>query len=58
MYAALKGNGATVRYVFLPNEPTGYRAIESIEETLWQMTDWLDRYVKPRRAGPSGGIRP
>lgn len=50
MYAALKGNGATVRYVVLPNEPHGYRALESTEETLWQMTDWLDRYVKPKPA--------
>jgi dipeptidyl aminopeptidase/acylaminoacyl peptidase len=49
MYAALKGNGATVRYVVLPNEPHGYRALESTEETLWQMTDWLDRYVKPKQ---------
>jgi dipeptidyl aminopeptidase/acylaminoacyl peptidase len=48
MYAALKGNGATVRYVQLPAEPHGYRAAESTGETLWQMTDWLDRYVKPR----------
>jgi dipeptidyl aminopeptidase/acylaminoacyl peptidase len=48
MYAALKGNGATVRYVVLPNEPHGYRALESTGETLWQMTDWLDRYVKPK----------
>ncbi|MES3084322.1 S9 family peptidase [Sphingomonas faeni] len=51
MYAALKGNGATVRYVVLPNEPHGYRALESTEETLWQMTDWLNRYVKPKQAG-------
>ena len=49
MYAALKGNGATVRYVQLPNEPHGYRALESTGETLWQMTDWLDRYVKPKK---------
>jgi dipeptidyl aminopeptidase/acylaminoacyl peptidase len=48
MYAALKGNGATVRYVVLPEEPHGYRAMESTQETLWQMTDWLDRYVKPK----------
>ena len=48
-YAALKGNGATVRYVSLPNEPHGYRALESTGETLWQMTDWLDRYVKPKK---------
>lgn len=54
MYAALKGNGATVRYVVLPNEPHGYRALESTEETLWQMTDWLDRYVKPKR--PAGAL--
>lgn len=47
MYAALKENGATVRYVALPNEPHGYPALESTGETLWQMTDWLDRYVKP-----------
>ncbi len=49
MYAALKGNGATVRYVVLPNEAHGYRALESTGETLWQMTDWLDRYVKPKQ---------
>ena len=48
-YAALKGNGGTVRYVVLPNEPHGYRAMESTQETLWQMTDWLDRWVKPKR---------
>jgi dipeptidyl aminopeptidase/acylaminoacyl peptidase len=52
-YAALKGNGGTVRYVVLPNEPHGYRGMESTEETLWQMTDWLDRYVKPKRAAPA-----
>ena len=55
MYAALKGNGATVRYVVLPNEAHGYRALESTEETLWQMTDWLDRYVKPKVATPAAG---
>lgn len=49
MYAALKGNGATVRYVVLPNEPHGYRAMESTQETLWQITDWLDNHVKPKR---------
>ncbi len=58
MYAALKGNGATVRYVVLPNEPHGYRALESTEETLWQMTDWLDRYVKPKPAPETAERRP
>jgi len=42
-----------VRYVVLPNEPHGYRGMESTEETLWQMTDWLDRYVKPKRTAPA-----
>lgn len=53
-YAALKGAGATVRYVVLPNEAHGYRARESTMHTLWEMTRWLDQYVKaapPRAAG-------
>ena len=54
-YAALKGAGATVRYVQLPYEPHGYRGRESSEEVLWEMNDWLDRYVKhaPPRAKPA-----
>jgi dipeptidyl aminopeptidase/acylaminoacyl peptidase len=54
MYAALKGAGATVRYVTLPNEPHGYRGRESTLHTLWEMTRWMDTYVKnapPRGAG-------
>ncbi|WP_297512584.1 prolyl oligopeptidase family serine peptidase [uncultured Caulobacter sp.] len=51
-YAALKGAGATVRYVTLPNEPHGYRALESTKHTLWEMAQWMDKYVKnaPPRA--------
>ena len=49
-YAALKGNGANVRYVVLPLEAHGYRARESVGHTLWEMTRWLDQYVK--NAGP------
>lgn len=49
-YAALKGQGATVRYVVLPLEAHGYRARESVGHTLWEMTRWLDAYVK--NAGP------
>lgn len=45
-YAALKGHGATVRYVVLPLEAHGYRARESVGHTLWEMTRWLDEYVK------------
>ena len=49
-YAALKGNGATVRYVVLPLEAHGYRARESVGHTLWETVRWLDQYVK--NAGP------
>ena len=54
-YAALKGNGATVRLVMLPHESHSYRARESIMHMLWETTIWLDRYVKnaPPRQEPS-----
>jgi dipeptidyl aminopeptidase/acylaminoacyl peptidase len=45
-YAALKGNGATVRYVVLPLEAHGYRARESTLHTLAEMINWLDAHVK------------
>jgi dipeptidyl aminopeptidase/acylaminoacyl peptidase len=46
LYAALKGNGQTVRYVTLPLESHGYIARESIEHTLWEMTHWFDKHLK------------
>jgi dipeptidyl aminopeptidase/acylaminoacyl peptidase len=46
MYGALKGHGATVRLVVLPNESHGYRARESVMHMLWEMAAWLDEYVK------------
>ena len=46
-YAALKGQGATVRLVFLPLEPHHYGAHESLQHMLWEMSNWLDTYVKP-----------
>ncbi len=45
-YAALKGHGATTRYVVLPYEAHGYRARESVQHTLAEMVEWMDRYVK------------
>ncbi|MFC5344331.1 prolyl oligopeptidase family serine peptidase [Brevundimonas staleyi] len=53
-YAALKGNGATVRYVVLPLEAHGYRARESVGHTLWEMTRWLDQTIK-NPAAPAAG---
>jgi dipeptidyl aminopeptidase/acylaminoacyl peptidase len=49
MYAALKGNGGTTRYVQLPAESHGYAARESVGHTLHEMLSWLDQYVKPQR---------
>ncbi len=46
-YAALKGQGATVRLVFLPLEAHHYSAHESLQHMLWEMNRWLDTYVKP-----------
>lgn len=45
-YNALKGLGATVRYVQLPYESHGYQARESILHMLWEMNTWLNTYVK------------
>jgi len=50
MYMALKGHGATVRYVTLPHESHGYSARESVLHTVAEMVTWLDTYVK--RAKP------
>ena len=47
-YEALKGQGATVRLVWLPLEAHGYEAKESLEHMLWEQSRWLDTYVKPQ----------
>jgi len=46
-FVALKGQGATVRLVFLPLEAHRYAAHESLDHMLWEMERWLDTYVKP-----------
>jgi dipeptidyl aminopeptidase/acylaminoacyl peptidase len=50
LFAAIKGNGGSVRYVQLPLEPHGYTAIETQRHLLWEYINWLDKYVK--NAGP------
>ncbi|MCC3158013.1 prolyl oligopeptidase family serine peptidase [Hymenobacter sp. 15J16-1T3B] len=45
-YNALKGHGATARYVVLPYESHGYAARENVLHMLWEMNAWLDKYVK------------
>ena len=46
MYEAVRGNGGTVRLVFLPFEAHGYRAKETIEDVLYEKFTWFDKYVK------------
>jgi dipeptidyl aminopeptidase/acylaminoacyl peptidase len=46
MFAAVQGNGGTARLVMLPAESHGYAARESVGHVLWEMTTWMDRWVK------------
>jgi dipeptidyl aminopeptidase/acylaminoacyl peptidase len=45
-YNALKGLGKTARLVMLPFESHGYQGRESVMHTLYEMHEWLERYVK------------
>jgi dipeptidyl aminopeptidase/acylaminoacyl peptidase len=45
-YSALKGFGATVRLVMLPNESHGYAARESLLHKHWEVLNWMNKYVK------------
>jgi dipeptidyl aminopeptidase/acylaminoacyl peptidase len=53
LYMALKGHGATVRYVTLPNEAHGYAARESNLHVVAEMLNWLNTYVKNAAARPT-----
>ena len=46
LYNAIKGNGGTARLVMLPYEAHHYDAKENVLHMLWEMTNWLDKYVK------------
>ena len=46
MYEAVRGNGGTVRLVFLPVEAHGYRGKETIEHVNWEKITWFNKYVK------------
>jgi dipeptidyl aminopeptidase/acylaminoacyl peptidase len=48
-YSALKGQGATVRFVLLPYEAHAYQGRENVLHMLWEMERWLDTYVKPAK---------
>lgn len=46
-FMALKGHGATVRYVTLPDEAHGYAARETLLHVLAERINWFDKYVRP-----------
>ena len=46
LFAAIKGHGGTVRFVYLPYEAHGYRGKENILHLLWEQNEWLNKYVK------------
>jgi dipeptidyl aminopeptidase/acylaminoacyl peptidase len=45
-YAAIRGNGGTVRLVMLPAEAHLYRAKETLEHVLYEDLACFDRYLK------------
>ncbi|MGE0039976.1 MAG: prolyl oligopeptidase family serine peptidase [Vicinamibacterales bacterium] len=45
-YMALKGHGATVRYVTLPYEAHGYASRESILDVVAEMLNWSNEFAK------------
>lgn len=55
LFAAIQGNGGKARLVMLPFEAHGYSAKESVEQTLYEMVNWFDKYVK--NAKPRTDVR-
>lgn len=55
LYNAIKGHGGTARYIQFPYESHGYRAKESILHMLWEMDNWLEKYVKNADASAKVG---
>ena len=45
LYAAVRGNGGTVRLVMLPSEAHGYRGRETMEHVLYEELAWFDKYL-------------
>jgi dipeptidyl aminopeptidase/acylaminoacyl peptidase len=57
LFAALKGFGATVRLVMLPNEAHGYAGRETLLHVLAERLNWFDKYVKnaPAKTSTAAG---
>jgi len=52
MFAAVRGNGGTARLVTLPYEAHGYAARETIEHVLYEMINWMERFVRDVQPKP------
>jgi dipeptidyl aminopeptidase/acylaminoacyl peptidase len=52
-YMALKGHGATVRYITLPYEAHGYAARETHLHLIAEKIAWFDKYVKNANTPPA-----
>lgn len=48
LFAAIKGHGGIVRFVYLPYEAHGYKGKENLLHLLWEQGRWLDTYVKKK----------
>ncbi|HEY3840558.1 MAG TPA: prolyl oligopeptidase family serine peptidase [Bryobacteraceae bacterium] len=46
LYAAIRGNGGTVRLVMLPSEAHAYRSLETMEHVLYEESAWFDKFLK------------
>ncbi|MGZ3756262.1 MAG: prolyl oligopeptidase family serine peptidase [Mucilaginibacter sp.] len=57
LFAAIKGHGGTVRFVFLPYEAHSYRGKENLLHMLWEMNQWLDKYVKNASSAKNMGTK-
>lgn len=44
-FLALKGLGATTKYVNLPHESHGYRGKENLLQVYFEMNNWIKKYV-------------
>jgi len=56
LFAAVKGFGGTVRFVFLPYEAHGYRGRENLMHKLWEQYQWMETYVKKAKPVTSAQV--
>ena len=56
LFAAVKGFGGTVRFVFLPYEAHGYRGRENLMHKLWEQYQWMETYVKKAKPNTTAQV--